>query len=1722
LRRVFRRPLPDAPAFHPPATALLEASPVLILDESPSRLLTPPHTRLFRQQASAEPACFSLTVFVSSRISVRPLQITPAPSASRLCGHHSGLCPMLLINWLKTLSAHSSARISHRQARRRIERNFGSIQLSRHPESLEDRSLLSAVLTRIYWNDADSIHRAFEDGTGVETVLTNTGDSPMRFDIDPGSNRLITATFAAPDGNDPASIHSSMLDGTDRQLIVTGLPIGGIPQAITTNPDTGSIYYSPHVLDDYHPDHRQVFLPGGMQLITGDGSSVTTFDQRPWYVQDIEVDPDNGHVYYNVHPLLGGGPVGFAGIRRMNLDGSGDTEILSTGGESFIALDLDRGHFYYSENTLGDNSDGNTIFRADLDGSNVQTIVADTGTVVLDIDLDKLNQKLIWLGSGSSSKVIQRANLDGSELETLFDVGADAHWPIALENVAPVTTSFVRQSPAASPTNTDALVFQATFSEDVAGVDTADFTVNGTTTATVTGVSAVSASVYDVTVSGGDLADFNGIVGLDFAGAVSISDLVGNAVDSSEPSTDETYLVDNTDPATVSFARQNPVGSPTNANVLVFRATFSEDVTGVDAADFAVSGTTTATVTGVAAASASQYDVTVSGGDLADFNGVVGLDFAGAVSISDFAGNVLSGDEPAIDETYLVDNVLPFADIHDVTPDPRNSAVGMVNFTFTSPVTGVDAGDFRLTRDGLNVDLSAVVVTGVNDSYSIDLSLVTMAEGAYELTLVTTGSGIQDAAGNPLAADATDAWDTDTTAPTVTVDIVDALLSDSDNVSMVTFEFSEAVDFDLSDVTVTGGSISSFSLTAPNTFTGTLIADDALVGTGSVTVNSTYTDVVGNPGSGDSDTVRIDTRNPVATITPDGLLTNADVITFTVQFDENVTGLTLDDFSFVNATADTLTMINGRTWQIDVMPTSDGSLSIRLATGAAQDSSGNPSDSAAANAISDRTGPAPTITGPESPTNLGSFDVTVAFTEPATGFELGDLIVGNGSARDLTPLSDRVFTVTIDAASDGFVTVDLPAGVATDALGNGNSAAVRFSIVVRTAAPVPTILSPAADPTSASPIPMAVVFNELVTGFDSSDLLVTGASVTGFTGDGQTFNFGLIPTSDGPVTVNVDAAAAQNELGTDSLAAMPFSIVSDRTAPTLSITPTGTITSDSPILFTFQFSEPVFGLMVSDINLSNGTAGALTRIDGDTFTFEVSPTANGTVTVSTDLGAASDEAGNGTLPASAMVTFQSTVPLPIDVTLPGAGSYEVLRDAADLVLRVTGGAELVRDNASLVSTLRITGSTGDDTVTVLDTGTAVDTRLVFSGGDGNDAFDATLAVGAVNLTGNGGNDVLKGGSADDTLNGGTGADELVGGPGNDLVQGNGGTGDTLDGGDGDDTLNGGSGNDLIREFFTGNVTLTNSLLTGRGSDVVISAERADLRGGGVAQTFDVSAFFTPGLTSVTLNGGGGNDTLIGSDGNDVLVGSGGSDRIEGRSGNDYLVGGSGADTLVGGAGDDLLKGLGGSGDRLSGGDGNDTLNGGRGVDRIFETGDVDFTLTNTSLTGLGNDRVQAIEIAELNGGASDNVIAFSGFRGFTQLRGNGGNDFLIGSVMSDVLNGGDGNDTLQGKGGHDTLNGDNGNDALTGFTGNDVIDGGRGYDRIFGGEDNDTLTGGAARDTLIGGDGDDDIRGNDGIDTLVGGTGNNDPSPGDVITDATAVIDEAFVLDPLPGWVDQV
>ena len=154
-----------------------------------------------------------------------------------------------------------------------------------------------------------------------------------------------------------------------------------------------------------------------------------------------------------------------------------------------------------------------------------------------------------------------------------------------LDNTAPRVASIVRQNPTASPTNADELTWRVSFSEAVENVDATDFTVTGTTATLTVMAVATETGAWDVTAAGGDLADLDATVTLAFAAGQNIADGANNTLADTAPTetNDNTFVLDNTAPRVTSIVRQTPTASPTNADELTWRVSFSEAVENVDA-----------------------------------------------------------------------------------------------------------------------------------------------------------------------------------------------------------------------------------------------------------------------------------------------------------------------------------------------------------------------------------------------------------------------------------------------------------------------------------------------------------------------------------------------------------------------------------------------------------------------------------------------------------------------------------------------------------------------------------------------------------------------------------------------------------------------------------------------------------------------------------------------------------------------------------------------------------------------------------------------------------------------------------------------------------------------------------------------------------------------------------------------------------------------------------
>lgn len=125
----------------------------------------------------------------------------------------------------------------------------------------------------------------------------------------------------------------------------------------------------------------------------------------------------------------------------------------------------------------------------------------------------------------------------------------------------------------------------------------------------------------------------------------------------------------------------------------------------------------------------------------------------------------------------------PTAAFATVSPDPRSVSAGFVTLNFTEDVTGVDIADFRLTKDGVNIPLTASMLTQVSAmQYTLNLTTNTGNSGTYALTLRASGSGIRDTDNLALLANATDSWVTsnlvNTTADTPDSSVGDKLARD--------------------------------------------------------------------------------------------------------------------------------------------------------------------------------------------------------------------------------------------------------------------------------------------------------------------------------------------------------------------------------------------------------------------------------------------------------------------------------------------------------------------------------------------------------------------------------------------------------------------------------------------------------------------------------------------------------------------------------------------------------------------------------------------------------------------------------------------------------------------------------------------------------------------------------------------------------------------------------
>ncbi len=869
-----------------------------------------------------------------------------------------------------------------------------------------------------------------------------------------------------------------------------------------------------------------------------------------------------------------------------------------------------------------------------------------------------------------------------------------------LDRTVPAVVSIVRAN--TNPTNAASVDFTVTFTEDVTGVNVADFalTTTGVTGASIASRTQLTPSTYTVTVNTGS---GDGTIRLDLIDNDSIQDGVNNSLGgpgagNGNFTSGEEYTVDRTAPMVMSIVRAG--SNPTGATSVQFTVTFSEDVTGVNAGDFALttSGVTGASITSRTQITPSTYTVTVNTGT---GSGTIRLDVDDNDSIVDGATNALGGTGNGngnftTGEVYDVDKTLPnVSSITRVDANPTSAATVRFDVTFTENVTGVDVSDFAVTASGITGTSVDIVSQTSASLYRVTVNTGT-GDGTVRLDLVDDDS-ILDASSNPVGGTGAgngnfttgEVYNVDKSMPAV-VSVVRAGASPSNAASVnFTVTFSESVtgvnvgDFNLVTTGLTGAAIVSRTQVTPSVYTV-----NVNTGSGSGTIrldvddNDSIRDLFNNPlgGPGNNngnfttgEVYTIDRTPPsvVSVVRGNGNPTNLANVNFTVTFNENVTGVDVNDFTLsttgvIGASITSRTQVTPAQYTVTVN-TGSGNGTIRL--NVADDDSivdvmssplggtgvGNGAFNTGETYTVDKV--IPTVTSitrvDASPTSATSVEYTVTFSEGVIGLVEGDFAVTttgvSGSfVSNIFQNTASQYTITvITGTGTGTLRLDLvdddsvtdPAGNPLGGAGAGNGSFTTGDVyTIDTAAPfVQSIARAFANPTSSSFVNFTVTFNENVTGVNVGDFALTS---TGLTGANITTRIQVTPsvytivvqTGAGTGTIRLDLIdndsivdGLNNPLGGagpvngDFTTGEVFTI--DRTDPTVVSVTRDDLnpTAEANVGFTVTFSEAVTGFTAAGLSLSTaGVSGASIQ--------SVSPASGSVYTVNVNTGT-----GDGTI-----------------------------------------------------------------------------------------------------------------------------------------------------------------------------------------------------------------------------------------------------------------------------------------------------------------------------------------------------------------------------------------------------------------------------------------------------------------------------------------------------------
>ncbi|WP_339082204.1 Ig-like domain-containing protein [Pseudomonas sp. TMP9] len=1275
----------------------------------------------------------------------------------------------------------------------------------------------------------------------------------------------------------------------------------------------------------------------------------------------------------------------------------------------------------------------------------------------------------------------------------------------AVDIGAPTVASIVMADTALSVGETSLVTI--TFSEAVVAFDNTDVTVeNGT-------LSALSSADGGVTWTGTftpsvNVTDTSNLITV----AATYTDTAGNA---GTGASSANYQIDTQAPM---LSISDNVAGVANGPV-TFTFSFTEAVTGFTADDISVANGTKGAFTSVDGQTYTLV-VTPTGGQITvDVASGAAQDAAGNASTAANATQAVDIGAPTVASIVMADTALSVGE------------TSLVTITFSEAVVAFDNTDVTVENGTLSALSSAdggVTWTGTFTP-SVNVEDTT--------NLITVAATYTDTAGNAGTGASSANYQIDTQAP---------MLSISDNVAGVangpvtfTFSFTEAVTgFTADDISVANGTKGAFTSVDGQTYTLVVTPTG-----GQITVDvasGAAQDAAGNASTAANATQAVDIGAPtVASIVmADTALSVGETSLVTITFSEAVVAFDNTDVTVENGTLSALSSADGGvTWTGTFTPSVNVTDTSNLITVAATytDTAGNAGTGASsANYQIDTQAPVLSISDNVAGVANGPVTFTFSFTEAVTGFTADDISVANGTKGTFTSVDGQTYTLVV-TPTGGQITVDVASGAAQDAAGNASTAANATQAVDIGAPTVASIVMADTALSVGETSLVTITFSEAVVAFDNTDVTVENGTLSALSSadGGVTWTGTFTPSVNVEDTTNLITVAATytDTAGNAGTGASSANYQIDTQAPVLSISDNVAGVANGPVTFTFSFTEAVTGFTADDISVANGTKGAFTSVDGQTYTLVVTPT-GGEITVTVAADAAQDAAGNASTAANAT---QAVNDAPVAVADSATTNEDtpviinVLANDTDVdgdLLTVTGATA---SNGSVVvnanNTLSFTPASNFS-------GTALIQYSITDGKGGTSSAqvsvtvtpqaDAPLLSPVSNIFAlNPGATVISTGSTDTPINtaafnAGDGISQanleaelgLTAGfldnrfnPSGPNVNHSGNV-DVVDGKTTQSNYSMAGGTTVNWNYaFTNGENLSSEVQAGYNDLVVLIVTGPN----GTRETFlvDSSESKFPSLTNngtfsytATQSGNYSFSWLV-LNGRDSLKDSSLSlSRANfSQSGSAMLYGAPIALLLAAQLVDQdgseslslVLSGL-PNGASLSAGTNNGNGSWTLAASDLSNlhllppagyTGTLNLTLTGTATETANGSTASSAQSFSVTVDETTNTVT-TATAGNDTLTGTSGNDLIRGYNGDDTLNGGAGNDLIYGGAGNDTLNGGAGNDHLYGGIGNDTLNGDAG---------NDYLSGDAGNDILNGGEGDDILRGGLGNDTLTGGTG---------------------------------